>query len=328
MMNMTGAGEHPYLVRFTNIIKNNKNLSDVSKTNYTKRLNHLVNVTGKDVNWIVDNCIKTMGFLKGKSFETKKAYINSILTLFKYTANMKSLKSKQYDCWFKQFHKINEITESKYDNIEASEKQLESHIDWKDILQIRDKLAKDSESYLILCLYTMIPPSRADMNNIKILKAFPGQDDVKKQPNYLVWKDDSMTLVYNEFKSKGRSIPKYEKELPLELVEVIRTSLTNKPRDYLIISPRSGGPYLNVNSYTKYVHDMWSRVFKKKVTFNTLRHSFVNTLDFNGLTPGERDAIARDLMHSERTMQRYKLRLPVSVPGESSSVKKCRVVCD
>lgn len=318
------TGEHPFLDRFINIIKNNKKLSDVSKTNYIKRLSHLVNVTGHDINWVVDNCTKTMGFLKDKSFETKKAYINSILTLFKYTANMKTMKSKQYNCWFRQFQKVNEITESKYDNIEASDKQLDAYIDWKDVLEVRDKLDKNGESYLILCLYTMIPPSRADMNNIKIMKAFPSEEEIKKQPNYLVWKDGSMTLVYNEFKSKGRSIPKYEKELPGELVEVIKASLTKKPRDYLIVSPRSGGPYLNVNSYTKYVHDMWFRVFGKKVTFNTLRHSFVNTLDFNGLTPGERDAIARDLMHSERTMQRYKLR----IPEKNGEGKKCKVVCE
>lgn len=320
--------QHPFLARFVTIIKNNKKLSEVSKTNYIKRLSHLVNVTGHDINWIVDNCVKTMSFLKDKSFETKKAYINSILTLFKYTANMKSLKSKQYNCWFKQFQKVNDITESKYDNIEASDKQIDAYIDWKDVLTTRDKLNKESESYLILCLYTMIPPSRADMNNIKILRAFPGEDDIKKQPNYLVWKDGKMTLVYNEFKSKGRSIPKYEKELPAELVEVIKNSLDKKPRDYLIVSPRTGGPYLNVNSYTKYVHDMWSRVFGKKVTFNTLRHSFVNTLDFNGLTPGERDAIARDLMHSERTMQRYKLRIPTGSKTGEEAPKKCRVVCD
>lgn len=325
---MTDEIEHPFLTRFVNIIKNNKKLSDVSKTNYIKRLNHLVNVTGHDINWIVDNCTKAMAFLKDKSFETKKAYINSILTLFKYTANMKSLKSKQYDCWFKHFQKVNDITEKKYDNIEASDKQLDAYIDWKDVLEVRDKLDKEGDSYLILCLYTMIPPSRADMNNIKVLRAFPSEEDIKKQPNYLVWKDGSMTLVYNEFKSKGRSIPKYEKILPDELVAVIRTSLTKKPRDYLIISPRTGGPYINVNSYTKYVHDMWSRVFGKKVTFNTLRHSFVNTLDFNGLTPGERDAIARDLMHSERTMQRYKLRIPTQGADGSVEGKKCRVVCE
>lgn len=324
--------EFPYLQRFVNIIKNNKKLSDISKTNYIKRLTHLTNVTGQDINWIIDNCKKTMAVLKDKSYETKKAYINSVLTLFKYTANMKTMKNKQYKCWFKHFQEVNTVTESKYNNIEASAKQIDAFMEWKDIIDVRDGLDKDSEAYLILCLYTMIPPSRADMNNIKIVKKWPGESDIKNQPNFLVWEaNEKMTLVYNEFKSKGRSIPKYEKELPAELVDVIVASLKNKPRDFLIVSPRTAGPYLNVNSYTKYVHDMWARVFAgKKVTFNTLRHSFVNTLDFNGLTPGERDAIARDLMHSERTMQRYKLRIPgVGVAADmGNGQKKCRVVCE
>lgn len=301
--------ELPYLKRFIGII-NRTNLSDVSKLNYKKRLTHLTNVTGQDVNWIIDNCKKTLKNLNDKSFETKKAYINSILTLFKYTKDMKCMKKKQYDCWFKHFQEVNEITEKKYDNIEASDKQINSFVPWKEIIEKRDSLDKNSDPYLILCLYTMIPPSRADMNNIKIVKEEPIAKEIKKQPNYLIINGKKMTLVYNEFKSKGRSIPKYEKELPDELVNIIADSLKRSPRDFLIVSPRNNEPYINVNSYTKYVHDILHRIFDKKVTFNTLRHSFVNELDFNVLTPGERDAIARDLMHSERTMQRYKLRLP------------------
>lgn len=310
----------PYLKRFIGVI-NRTDLSDVSKLNYKKRLTHLTDVTGKDMNWIIDNCKKTMKHLNDKSFETKKAYINSILALFKYTKDMKCLKKKQYDCWFKTFQEVNEITEKKYDNIAPSEKQIESFVTWKEVIEKRDSLDKSSDAYLILCLYTMIPPSRADMNNIKIVSKDLGPKEILKQPNYLIVEGNKMTLVYNEFKSKGRSIPKYEKELPLELVEVIKKSLKDSPRDFLIVSPRNHEPYLNVNSYTKYVHDILHKIFGKKVTFNTLRHSFVNELDFNELTPGERDSIARDLMHSERTMQRYKLRFPKSTLSSSDSPK-------
>ena len=316
--------EFPYLHRFVDVIKNTKKLSDVSKTNYIKRLTFLTSLTGKDINWVIDNCKKTMAMMKDKSFETKKAYTNAILTLFKYTKNMRALKSKQYDCWFKHFQEVNQITESKYDNIEASDRQIKSFVPWAEVLERREGLDKSTDAYMILCLHTMIPPSRADMNKIKILKSAPSDKEISKQPNYLIVENGGkkMTLVYNEFKSKGRSIPKYEKELPEELVKVINDSLKRNPREYLIVSPRTNGPYDNVNTYTKYIHDVFSKIFGKKVTFNTLRHSFVNTLDFNALTPGERDAIARDLMHSERTMQRYKLKIP-----NEPKYKNCQLVC-
>ncbi len=310
----------PYLKKFLDVI-DKSSLADLSKIEYKGRLQRLTTITGHDVDWIIQNCKETLKKLKSYAPTTQKGYINTILTLFKYTKNLKKKQQSSYNCWFDALNKINEIVEAKYDNIEPSKKQLETYVSWDDIIKKRELLNKDSSEYLLLSMYTMIPPARADMNHVKIYYREPSDKEIEKQPNYLVIKDNVMRLIYNEFKSRGKKIQRYEKELPENLKLVIKNSLENNPRDYLIVSPRTGEPYENAASYTKYFDRMLYKIFNKAVTINTLRHSFVNALPYT-LTPGERDAIARELMHDERTMQRYRLALP------DGNKQECKLVCN
>jgi transcription termination factor NusB len=295
----------PYLTRFYKVIDATSNLSILSKKAYKDRLRRLTILTNQDVNWIIMHCHETYDTIKQYQWQTQKSYINSVLTLFKYTKDLKKKYKKIYDCWYNLFVKVNAKTEEKYLTMTASDRQKAAYIAWPDILKIRDELDKDSIQYLLLCMYTMIPPSRADMNAIKIYyKKIP--ENIKKNPNYLVI-SDNIKLVYNEFKSKSRRLQKYEKILPIELENIIRKSLKDNPRDFLIVSPRNNLPYHNTGSFTRYFDRMLEKIFKKKVTINTLRHSFVNSLDLNKLTPLEKEIISRDLMHSKDTMDKYRL---------------------
>lgn len=326
---------YPFLNKFNGVIDTSVGLSDKSKVNYKNRLGRLVTITGKDVDWIIDHCVVVLKKMKENGLEkpeSTKAYINTILALFKYTEKLKEKKPKAYKCWLGEFTKVNEIAMAKYNNLAASDKQVASFVAWEDILQKRDDLNRDSIEYLLLCMYTMIPPSRADMNHIKIFNREPSEKESSIQPNYLVigggdGSGGGMRLVYNEFKSKNKNLLKYEKELPMELVEVIKRSLKVMPREYLFVSSRNGQPFVNPNSYTKFVHRILEKVIKKGVTINTLRHSFVMSLDFNRITPLEKERIAKELMHSVPTMERYRLLLPAdeSVSGVGEQV--CELVC-
>lgn len=313
-----------YLERFQKVI-DSTNLSTISKKTYKDRLVRLTKIMNHDLDWIIMHCNETFKILQKFQIQTQKGYINSILSLFKYTKNLKKNKPDTYSCWYARFKEVNEKAEAKYNNMEASDRQKEVYVSWVDIITTREKLDKTSIEYLLLSLYTMIPPSRADMNMIKI---FYNDDpsDTTKYPNYLVIYDDKMKLVYNEFKSKSRKIQKYEKILPEILDKVVRSNLKKFPRQFLIVSPRDEKPYNNASNFSRYFSRILERIFKKKVTINTLRHSFVNSLDMNKLTPLEKDIIARDLMHSKDTMDKYRLSVPAS---ESTSGKNqiCEVVC-
>ena len=304
--------DFPYLAKFEQIVVDSK-LSPVSKSVYIARLRRLVKMTGKDVNWIMKNADDTMKMLvedhKVTELQSKKAYINSVLTLFKHTNELKQKLPNSYATWLQRFREVNSEAQLKYDTCQASQRQKDAYVTWDEVTRMRDSLDKSSLDYLVTCLYSMIPPSRADMNEVKIhVDHIPTDAEEEEFPNYLLIEsgENKMTLVYNEFKSKSKRMQKYENELPEELVDVVETSLKADPREFLIVSPKTKKPYHNPHSYTVFVDRMLSRLFKKNVTINTLRHSFINSVDMNVLTPLEKKALSSKLMHSPSTFDRYR----------------------
>lgn len=308
---------NPYLKRFQQIIDDSK-LSVLSKAGYKTRLNRLVKITGHDLNWVMMNADKTMNILEEngiKELQTKKAYINAILTLFKHTEGLKNILAGSHARWLNHYRQVNSAAQVKYETCQASERQRNAYVKWDDILARRDQLDKSSPDYLILCMYTMIPPGRADMNEVRIFNdRLPSDEDEERFPNHLLIDHSTesitgfptMTLIYNEFKTRSKRLQKYENELPLDLTSVVADSLKRKPRDFLIVSPKTGRPYHNPHSFTVYVDRMLFRIFNKPVTINTLRHSFINSINLNLLTPMDKKILSDKLMHSTSMFERYR----------------------
>ena len=272
----------------------------------------LVQYTGKDVNWIISNCKKTIAALDKNGVtesQTRKGFVNSVMTLFKHTKGLQESKCKAYARWRECADEIHREADLRYETLEATDKQLKAHVPWEDILKIRDKLDKSSQDYLLLCLYTMIPPARADFNKVRIYKKNEEVLKENKDASYLkIEGKGKMVLVHNEFKSSDYH--KYAKELPLDLVDVIEKSLHANRREYLIVSPKTNKPYDLVNSYTKYFDRRLTKIFGKTTSINMLRHSHNLQFDLNNLTPLEKKAIAGDMMQSASTFDAYRFRIP------------------
>lgn len=329
--------DFPFLYKYIAVF-DKTDLSDSTKENYRIRLGKLVKLTGKDINWVLANCKKTIQIMDKngvKEPQSVKALLSVVVALFKHVESLKGKYPKSYKCWYDAFLKINDIVGKKYNTLQPSKKQLRAYVAWVDVLKKRDGLDKDSDAYLLLCLYTMIPPARADLNMIRIFRNKTPTDDEKEEfPNFLLIEkkksreaDVAMTLVYNEFKSKGKKMQLYQKPLPAELVKVIEASLKNKPRDFLIVSPKNKKPFDKPNSYTKYFNRVLKDVFKNDdISINTLRHSFIMSIDLNKTTPEQKQLIAKDLMHSTDMMDRYRYIMPASKSPDGKE-KICDVVC-
>jgi hypothetical protein len=300
--------DKPFLTKFKLVI-DQTDLSELSKTSYKYRLERLVTLTKKDVDWILLNCKKTLQVLKENNIvepQTVKSMMNAVLTLFKHTKGLKERKPKAFTCWTEHFKEVNEKAQEKYENIKASPRQIEAYVPWDKIIETRDNLDKTSQEYFILCLYTMIPPARADFNKVRIIKENKITDKfVKEFPNYLVLQSTGMRLVYNEFKTRSKRKQVYDEVLPYELVNVIKESLKRQPRDFLVVST-TGEPYHKPNSFSQHVKRVLCKVFNKNMSINTLRHSFVNSVDMNKITPMEKARISKLMMHSPHMFDRYR----------------------
>lgn len=147
---------------------------------------------------------------------------------------------------------------------------MDAMIPWEEEAMVkRDAMVdKDGQPYLVVCMYTMIPPVRADFPDCRILRDEPVDED-RKLGNYMVvtkHRPRYIRLVINEWKTEPKSKPKsaadlddpeddankvviqqkggrrarverYDRILPKQLEAVIRRSLEDQPRRFLF-TPR------------------------------------------------------------------------------------------
>lgn len=292
-------------------------LSDISKKGYNDRLNVLKKMfPGRSIHYMLTNPAEVVHGLTARYSEahTVKAFVNSMLTIFKHTPGLRASEELAYREWRGVFDEVHEEAEQRYATNAPSARQQDAYVPWAAVLAARDALPSSCTSleHLWLCCHTMIPPIRADLDSVRIAS------HRVEWPNYLLVRPRSMELVLREFKTSGLSGNKrkttvYSKELPDPLVRVIAASLKSCPRDFLIVSPKTGQPFSCSQTYTNWANRMLHRVFAPHdMTISMLRHSFITSLDHNTLTSGEKEELARSMMHSPAMFDRYRIIFPKS----------------
>ena len=147
---------------------------------------------------------------------------------------------------------------------------------------------------------------RQDFGNIRVLRGRPAIPKAYEQHNYIVilpnGSDGELTLNKYKTSSKYKTLTR---QIPDKLIRVILASLRKQPRDYLFVDDR-GLPYTKKNSYTKYSNRILQKIFNKRVTVSTLRHSFISSIDFNASTPRDLFEKSRNMAHSIAMQQLYR----------------------
>ena len=97
-----------------------------------------------------------------------------------------------------------------------------------------------------------------------------------------------------------------EIDLPVELIKEIDESLKLKPRKYLFVST-NGEAFNNSNSFNKWANRELKKIFNKKnISLTTLRHVYISGQNMDGKTRMERNKIAKKMMHSVDTQDKYR----------------------
>lgn len=294
-------------------------LSQVTKRNYRTKVRQLVGLTGKSLQWVLKHPNETFCELAkgGRRSEatTRRTYASIVLGVFKYNPTQQKKHPEAFRRWSAAFKEADDTVREKYDTLAPSERQTEAFVPWERILQIRDEIPDEeknsSQDYLVMAVYTMIPPVRSDLGDVRIWRS-PANVDADKHANYLLIAEetDDMTLVLTEFKTSKTRKP-YSRQLPPQLCKAIADSLRDNPRKFLLVSPSTGKPFGNASTFSNYVARVLKRTLgTKHASINMLRHSFVTSLDFNKMTPRQIEETAAALMHSPDMMSRYRLWMP------------------
>jgi hypothetical protein len=188
-----------------------------------------------------------------------------------------------------------EPIKERYDENRPSERQKEQIMPFEEILQIRETLEKGSIERLLLSLYTVMEPVRADYFATELIRE--GQDP--RTENYIV---DQNRLVIKDFKTKG-GYEKIENILSVEIQEELRESLKKKPRKYLF-TREDNTPYPDRNQFSKWACRTVTRALKHPMSLTTLRHLYIG-YQMKLKTPKELTQMARKMGHSRETQRMY-----------------------
>jgi hypothetical protein len=253
-----------------------KGIKDSSIKLYLSNLKRLNNNNDIKTLTFLKNSKKVLDFINNKSENTKRTYLISICTVL----NLDPKYKKNYDEYYKLLKESNGLLKN---NTTKSEKQEENWMEQDEITTIYKNIESEVEkfrtkkklneseynimlNYVILSLYTLIPPRRS-LDYIKMLIG----NDTNKDFNYIDINDSK--FIFNNFKTAGTYKTQII-DIPDNLMSVIKLYLTKrkgvKSKLPFLVNFK-GEPLTTSSQMTRILN----KIFNKKVSVSMLRNMFL-----------------------------------------------------
>ena len=325
--------------------KTNEELRNYAKlsfelTPYITRTSKLSEVTQKNYNTYISTIIEKYNAKSKNKFTNPDTFIkypidiiNLIKTNYKHTTAVslisaiiwrlrKAVEDKEkgvepidiyiYTLLQKEAHETRDEIEKETAG-KLTEKEEKNFIDWETVIETRSKMEEvvdltkysDFMDFVILCLYTYNPPTRADYANMRVF-IFDEDIPVDYSDNYCVIDSPKPRFVFWKYKTATGKEPAII-DMPDELVEIIFKWLEVNPSDYLLAS-KTGDKYTPMaeNTLCMRVRSIFKRWTGKAASINTLRHAFVSYNSRNDQIIKEKEENARKMMHSSSMADKYR----------------------
>lgn len=246
--------------------------------------------------------------LKVNTNTNRHIYIVAIMSFIKHKRTELQLTHEQYSTIRVKWIDINNeneqpIIDRRLEN-KPTDKQNEkggSKIDFNQIIEKRDELPVGSIERLLISMYTMIPPARADYFATQIIT-----NETPTEKNYIRM-GDKVECVLTDFKTV-KTYKSITHDFPVDLITELNESLKKTPRKYLFLNA-NGKPHTR-NSFVLWARRCLSRIFETDFTLVFFRHAFVthyiSTIDPNIITDGQIKEMSDKLGHSPEMFRAYK----------------------
>lgn len=231
----------------------------------------------------VDNLIETIT-KKYENIQSRKGYISPFLTLTSY---LKCLNKINYEKLRIKFEEVNnEIYGIRKENKQPENENLIDDFDEKTIIELSKKLGKDRDYILIYYFYTLQPPRRNDdVVKLELINEGYDKDKLDKKKNYIVIdkNKNAIELIYLNYKTNdnyGKQIIPIENEKLKEEIKYNIIKYNKKEGDRLFhsktIDKKTGKRKLiRADSFGRTIAKIFTKVYEKKITTNTIRHSYI-----------------------------------------------------
>lgn len=224
-----------------------------------------------------------------KSFTTKTSYLTAICAVLKMYPKYSKLYKKYLE---KTMTNSREIKKELDTNV-RNDKQKESIIPLKDIIDVRNKLKKEFDDakeidgkvwdrymgYVLLCLYTMTPPRR-NRDYSEMFFAFHEPAVIDKTKNYYV--ADQHKFIFNNYKTAS-VYGEQTLAVPADLARVLDDYIDmyqsvverndyKTANEFPLLVHFNGARIHEINGITR----LLNKVLGKKIGSSALRHIYLS----------------------------------------------------
>jgi integrase len=283
-----------YMVKLAKDLVEKKNATESTADTYIRTL---VQLNGKKPFKSLMFLKKTdavIGSLADYALSTRKnmvAAAASVLNLYSQPGYQKTYQF--YSDKLKEMHA--ELAEKRGDTLQKTEKEEKNWVEWDDVEKKRDELKEEVAkfatqksvtlkqydtllAYLILCMYTYVPPRRnQDYQEMWVVRDW--KESMPKDRNYLDL--HGQQFIFNKYKTAKTSgeqrveIP--DNELRDAIVMYLKhnphyRASKNKSTEFRFLCKADGTPLTTVNAITRILN----KVFGRPVGSSMLRHSYLS----------------------------------------------------
>ena len=228
------------------------------------------------------------------------------------------------DKFDKERQKYVDIYEDGLNNGTKSDKQKANWTNFEEIEKVRNMLQKEVhnakiktkvqtgritpadrklyQDYLLVSLYTLLPPVRLDYGNMELVtnKEYEKLGDEKEFHNYLVMNGRKAFFSMNEYKTSHKYGEK-KIDIPPKLLSIIRSYMKINDTGFLLIDNRK--KQLTPNGITKHLTRIFHNHIGKKISAQMIRHIYLSTKYESVAEEMKKDA---DIMgHGEGMQKKY-----------------------
>lgn len=183
-----------------------------------------------------------------------------------------------------------------------TEKQQQNFVKWSELLAVQRRLAEQEKTmaqwkqYLVVSLYTLTPPVRADYGAMEVHT----RRDKSRTENELIW-NSKPTFIFRKYKT-AKTYGEVELPVPKPLADIIRQwfGMLGGVPTYLL-----GDAEMTPNTFAVYVARVFKTYTGKEVGISLIRHSYITHAYPSLRTIAQKQKLATQMLHSRDLQEKY-----------------------
>jgi hypothetical protein len=257
-------------------------------------------------NWLETHISKKTK--KPISHASLKTYYASIKSVIKNLQDDRFKEALEY--YTKKFIEYTTLVNNSTQEQTLTEAEKKKWLCWECIVSVRNMLlqnykenpdVKRFQEYLILCLYTYLPPTRLDYSPMKFVNIMPSSKDY----NYCVLTSTGATFIINHYKT-ARTYGQLVYQAQEELYYILLQWKNMNSSEWLLTQSVDQSLPLTSHELGKIITKIFTREMNIPATLNIIRHAYATHIHKGEPSLSTKKATAKIMGHSLGMAELYR----------------------